>query len=50
LPNAPGPRCANKGAPWTKVIDSDANAPTFNLGVTYAMSQHTTLVTMLAST
>ncbi|HEY8329588.1 MAG TPA: transporter [Rhodanobacter sp.] len=36
-----------KGAPWTKVIGSDANAATFNLGVTYAMSQHTTLVTML---
>jgi hypothetical protein len=33
--------------PWTKVIGSDANAATFNLGVTYAMSQHTTLVTML---
>jgi hypothetical protein len=36
-----------KGTPWTKVIGSDANAATFNLGVTYAMSQHTTLVTML---
>lgn len=36
-----------KGAPWTKVIGSDANAATFNMGVTYAMSQHTTLVTML---
>jgi hypothetical protein len=35
------------GMPWTKVIGSDANAATFNLGVTYAMSQHTTLVTML---
>ncbi|MHB1059575.1 MAG: transporter [Rhodanobacter sp.] len=36
-----------KGAPWTKVIGSDANAATFNMGVTYAMSQHTTLVTLL---
>lgn len=35
-----------KGAPWTKVIGGDANAATFNLGVTYAMSRHTTLVTL----
>ncbi|PWK86621.1 transporter [Fulvimonas soli] len=37
-----------QGAPgWTRVIGSDANAATFNMGFTYAMSQHTTLVTML---
>ncbi|MFC5743040.1 transporter [Dyella tabacisoli] len=36
-----------RGASWTKIIGSDANAGTFNLGVTYALSQHTTLVTML---
>ena len=35
------------GGPWTKVIGSDANAATFSLGVTYALSQHTTLVTSL---
>jgi len=33
--------------PWTKVIGSDANAASFNLGVTYALTPHTTLVTML---
>lgn len=33
--------------PWAKVIGSDANAGTFNLGVTYALSAHTTLVTLL---
>ena len=36
-----------KGSPWTKVIGSDANAATFNMGVTYALSEHTTMVTML---
>nr|WP_266159752.1 transporter [Dyella silvatica] len=35
------------GMPWTKIIGSDANAGSFNLGVTYALSQHTTLVTTL---
>jgi hypothetical protein len=35
------------GKPWSKIIGSDANAATFNLGVTHALSQHTTLVTML---
>jgi len=35
------------GAPWTKVIGSDANAATFNLGVTHALNSHATLVTML---
>jgi hypothetical protein len=37
----------NGKLPWTKVIGSDANAGTFNLGVTYALSAHTTLVTLL---
>lgn len=36
-----------KGSRWTKVIGSDANAATFNMGVTYALSEHTTLVSML---
>jgi hypothetical protein len=36
-----------KGSPWSKVIGSDANAATFNMGVTHALSQHTTLVSML---
>ena len=35
------------GLPWSKVIGSDANAATFNMGVTYALSAHTTLVSML---
>ncbi|MGN2248244.1 hypothetical protein ACFWZ3_16315 [Frateuria sp. GZRR35] len=36
-----------KGSPWSKVIGSDAHAATFNMGVTHALSQHTTLVTLL---
>lgn len=36
-----------KGGPWTKVIGSDGNAATFNMGVTYALSEHSTMVTML---
>jgi hypothetical protein len=36
-----------RGSPWTKVIGSDANAATFNMGVTHALSPHTTLVSML---
>jgi hypothetical protein len=36
-----------KGSPWSSVIGSDANAATFNMGVTHALSQHTTLVSML---
>lgn len=32
---------------WVKVIGSDANAATFNLGVTYALNQRTTLVSLL---
>lgn len=37
----------NKDTPWTKVIGSDANAATFNMGVTYALNQRTTMVTLL---
>ncbi len=40
-------RTRYKGMPWTKVVGSDANAATFNFGVTYALDKHTTLVTML---
>lgn len=36
-----------KGAAWSKVIGSDANAATFNMGVTHALNEHTTLVTLL---
>ncbi|WP_305804741.1 hypothetical protein [Stenotrophomonas sp. YIM B06876] len=36
-----------KGGQWTKVIGSDANAGTLNLGVTYALTPHTTLVSLL---
>ncbi|BFI97122.1 MAG: transporter [Rhodanobacter sp.] len=36
-----------RGKPSAKVIGSDANAATFNMGVTYALDQHTTLVSML---
>jgi hypothetical protein len=36
-----------RGKPSTKVIGSDANAATLNMGVTYALDRHTTLVTML---
>ncbi|HYG06438.1 MAG TPA: hypothetical protein VD865_08490 [Stenotrophomonas sp.] len=32
---------------WVKVIGSDANAATLNLGVTYALNQHATLVSLL---
>jgi hypothetical protein len=35
------------GGPWTKIIGSQANAATLNLGFTYALSQHTTIVTIL---
>jgi hypothetical protein len=35
------------GAPWTKIIGSQANAAQLNLGFTYAMSPHTTIVTIL---
>lgn len=40
-------RTRYKGMPWTKVVGSDANAATFNFGVTYALDKRTTLVTML---
>ncbi|HIE5096161.1 transporter [Stenotrophomonas maltophilia] len=36
-----------QGGRWMKVIGSDANAASLNLGVTYALNQHTTLVTLL---
>lgn len=36
-----------EGGKWMKVIGSDANAASLNLGVTYALNQHTTLVTLL---
>lgn len=35
------------GQPWTKVIGSDANAAMFNLGVTYALNPHATMVGLL---
>ncbi len=35
------------GEEWNKIIGSDANAAMFNLGVTYALSPHTTLVSSL---
>jgi hypothetical protein len=35
------------GQAWTRVVGSGANAATFNMGVTYALTPHTTLVTML---
>lgn len=34
-------------SPWTKIIGSDANAATLNLGVTYALNPHSTVVGML---
>lgn len=36
-----------QGGKWMKVIGSDANAASLNLGVTYALNAHTTLVTLL---
>jgi hypothetical protein len=35
------------GGPWTKIIGSQANAAVLNLGFTYALSPHTTIVTIL---
>lgn len=35
------------GGPWTKIIGSQANAATLNMGFTYALSPHTTIVTIL---
>jgi hypothetical protein len=40
-------RTRNEGEDWVKIIGSDANAATFNLGVTYALNPRTTLVTQL---
>lgn len=37
-----------RGGDWVKVIGSDANASTLNLGVTYAINRRATLVTQLA--
>jgi hypothetical protein len=36
-----------RGGQWVKVIGSDANAATLNLGITYALNQRTTLVSIL---
>ncbi|MCW4453764.1 transporter [Flavobacterium sp. MXW15] len=36
-----------KNGQWVKVIGSDANAGTLNLGVTYALTPHATFVSML---
>lgn len=36
-----------QSAAWSDVIGSDANAATFNLGLTYALSPRTTFVTLL---
>jgi hypothetical protein len=35
------------GGPWTKIIGSQANAATLNVGFTYALDAHTTIVTLL---
>jgi hypothetical protein len=40
-------RVRPKGGVWGSVIGSDGNAGTFNVGMTYAMSQNSTLVTLL---
>jgi len=40
-------RTRYKGTSWSKVIGSDGNAAMFNLGVTYALSPHATLVGLL---
>lgn len=36
-----------RGGSWTKIIGSEANAATLNLGFTYALNAHTTFVTVL---
>jgi hypothetical protein len=36
-----------QGGQWVKIVGSDANAATLNLGVTYALNQRTTLVSLL---
>lgn len=40
-------RTRYRGGEWTKVIGSDGNAGTLNLGMTYAINRHATLVTQL---
>ncbi|WP_093533405.1 transporter [Stenotrophomonas rhizophila] len=36
-----------KGGQWVKIVGSDANAATLNLGITYALNQNTTIVSLL---
>jgi len=40
-------RVQPKGGTWGSVIGSDGQAATFNVGMTYAMSEHSTLVSVL---
>ncbi|WP_240151783.1 MULTISPECIES: hypothetical protein [Oleiagrimonas] len=40
-------RVRPRGGDWNSVIGSDGHAATFNMGVTYALNQHTTLVSLL---
>ena len=40
-------RVQPKGGIWGSVIGSDGQAATFNVGMTYAMSEHSTLVSVL---
>jgi hypothetical protein len=40
-------RTRYEGQPWGKVIGSDANSALFNLGVTYALNPHATVVGLL---
>lgn len=40
-------RTRYRGGEWMKVIGSDGNASTLNLGMTYAINRHATLVTQL---
>ncbi|KGI76807.1 hypothetical protein LF63_0113810 [Oleiagrimonas soli] len=40
-------RVQPRGGEWDSVIGSDGHAATFNMGVTYALNQHTTLVSLL---
>lgn len=40
-------RTRYRGGEWVKVIGSDGNAGTLNLGMTYAINRHATLVTQL---
>jgi hypothetical protein len=36
-----------QGGDWQKIIGSDANSSQFNLGLTYALSDHETMITSL---